>query len=60
VVAVVIAVATIVAVTPEIVVIAGGRWWGVPILKLDDPQADQIAERRHVVLDNLMGSEVRW
>lgn len=56
--AVIVAVVTIFVVAGAIEVIVGGRGRGVPILKLNETDADEIPQHRHVIMDDLMRAKV--
>jgi hypothetical protein len=56
--AVIVAVITIFVVAGAIEVIVGGRGRGVPILKLNETDADEIPQHRHVIMDDLMRAKV--
>ncbi|CAD6335593.1 unnamed protein product [Miscanthus lutarioriparius] len=51
--AIVVTVVTVLVVA-NVIVITRGRRRGVPVLELDDPEADKIAQRRHLVVDDFV------
>jgi hypothetical protein len=56
--AVVVAVITIFVVAGAIEVIVGGWGRSVPVLKLNETDADEIPQCRHVIMDELMRAKV--